>query len=383
MHGLNLAAYGDKGPTRQGLAMGIDDALHVATHAAEVAVLRCPVDIGHAAYVVVIDDGDLAATLHRSNIRKNLRTAFGASRDGNILDIRDRLDSVLRGLRNQVVVHAVLPVDEEVWRDLEAPAQRVQHARSNVFFLVSRLQCLGPVHVHIKRWVVEWLLDVQVGQPGHLVQIRHDLLGDFVIRLNVASFNLDVNRRGQAEIQNLGHDVRRRKIESGPWELPRKLSTKNSNIISGGGMVPAQRHQHIGIVGSNHARGGVHQVIGTEWQADVVENAVDFFRRHFLANGRLYQVCKLRRILNACPGLRADMEAELTAIRIREEVLSEPRRQEKCAEAEREKCWNQDLASHDQTSQQSFLRTADSGEALLKCPLNENKRIARLALPLA
>src|SRR5260370_7070854 len=145
MHGLNLAAYGDKGPTRQGLAMGIDDALHVATHAAEVAVLRCPVDIDHAAYVVVIDDGGLAATLHRSNIGKNLRTAFGASRDGDILDVLDRLDSVLRGLRNQVVVHTVLPVDEEVWRDLKASAHRVQHARTNVFFLVSCLQPLVPL----------------------------------------------------------------------------------------------------------------------------------------------------------------------------------------------------------------------------------------------
>src|SRR5580692_1121437 len=128
MHGLNLAAYGNERPARQCLAMGIDDALHVATHGAKVTILRCPVDIDHAADVVVIDDGDLAATLHRSNICKNLRAALAASRDGDILHVLDRLDSVLRGLRNEVVVHAVLPVYEEVWRNLEAPAQRVQHA---------------------------------------------------------------------------------------------------------------------------------------------------------------------------------------------------------------------------------------------------------------
>src|SRR5580658_8029558 len=108
--------------------MGIDDALHVAAHRAEVTVLRSPVDIDHAAYVVVIDDGDLAPALHRGNIGKNLWIALSASRDGDILDVLDRLDSVLRGLRNQVVIHAVFPVYEEVWRNLEAPAQRVQHA---------------------------------------------------------------------------------------------------------------------------------------------------------------------------------------------------------------------------------------------------------------
>jgi hypothetical protein len=88
MHGLNLAAHSDEGAARECLAMGIDDALHVAAHCAEVTALRCPVDIDHAADVVVIDDGDLAATLHRSNIGKNLRTAFGTSRDGDILDTR-------------------------------------------------------------------------------------------------------------------------------------------------------------------------------------------------------------------------------------------------------------------------------------------------------
>ncbi len=116
-------------------------------------------------------------------------------------------------------------------------------------------------------------------------------------------------------------------------------------------MVPAQRHQHIGIVGSNHARGGVHQVVGAERQADVVENAVDFIGWHLFANGRLYQVGKLRGVFNAGPGLRADVQAELTAIRIGEEVLPKPWRQEKGTEADCEKCRNEDLAVQDQTRQ--------------------------------
>ena len=78
----------------------------------------------------------------------------------------------------------------------------------------------------------------------------------------------------------------------------------------------------------------MHQVVGAEWQADVVENVVDFIRRHLFANGGLYQVGKLCRVLNARPGLRADVQAELTAIRVGEEVLPEPRRQEKGADAE-------------------------------------------------
>ncbi len=334
VHGLHLTSYGDECSTRQRLAVGVDDALYIAANRAKIAVLRRPVDIDHAAYVVVVDDSYLTTPLHRSNIRENLRIALRAASDGDILNVLDRLDSVLRGLRNQVVVHAVLPVDEEHRRDLKAPAQRVQHTRSNVFFLVSRLQCFGPVHSYIERRIIERLLDMQVGQPGDLMQLRHDVLGNVVIGLNVVSFDLNVDRRGQAEIENLGHDVGRQKIEGRPGKLAGKLLAKGTNILRRGVMVLAQRHQHIGVIGAEYARSGVHQVVGTEWQADVVQNVIDFIRRHLFANGGLYQIGKLCRILNARPGLRADVQDELTAIGVGEEILPEPRRQEKDAEAE-------------------------------------------------
>src|ERR1700733_5247544 len=113
--------------------MGIDDALYVAAHRAEIPVLRRPEDIDHAAYVVVVDHGRLASPLHRSNIRENLRVALRAAGNGDILNVLDRLDPVLRGLCDQVVVHAVLPVDKEHRGDLEAYAQRIRCSRSKLY----------------------------------------------------------------------------------------------------------------------------------------------------------------------------------------------------------------------------------------------------------
>src|SRR5579859_1229812 len=124
----------------------------------------------------------------------------------------------------------------------------------------------------------------------------------------------------------------------------------------------------------------MHQVVGTEWQADVVQNVVDFIGRHLLANRGLHLICKLRRVLNASPGLRADVQTELTAIRVREEVLPEPRSQKKGAAADCEKRWNEDLAAHDQASQQAFVSAPDSGEALLEFSLKQRQGIARFAL---
>ena len=127
----------------------------------------------------------------------------------------------------------------------------------------------------------------------------------------------------------------------------------------------------------------MHQVVGTEWQANIVQDAVDFIRRNLFANGGLYQVGQLRRVLNASPGLRADVQAELTAIRVGEEVLPEPRRQEKGADAKSEKCGNEDLAARDQTSQQTLMGGPNTGEALLEFSLKEHQRVTRLAAALA
>src|SRR5271170_1446504 len=181
------------------------------------------------------------------------------------------------------------------------------------------------------------------------MQLRHDLLGDVVIDLHVVSFDLNVDRRGQAEVENLSHDVGRHKIEGCPGKLAGKFLAKGTNVFGGGVMVLAQRYQHIGVIRAKHTRGGMHQVVGAEGQADVVQNVIDFIRGHLFANGGLYQVGNLGGVLNACPGLRADVQAELTAIRVGEEILSEPRRQEKGAETDPEKRRNKDFAAHDQT----------------------------------
>src|SRR5580692_1510308 len=100
------------------------------------------------------------------------------------------------------------------------------------------------------------------------MQLRDNLLGDVVIDLDVVSFDLHVDRRRQAEIENLSHDVRREKIERRSGKLAGKLLAKGANILGGGMMILAQRYQHIGVVGAKHTRGGMHEVVGTEWQAD-------------------------------------------------------------------------------------------------------------------
>jgi hypothetical protein len=135
------------------------------------------------------------------------------------------------------------------------------------------------------------------------------------------------------------------------WKLP--LSEFNTLEATS---VPVSGMQCLGAVHCHIE----HQVVGTERQTDVVQNAIDFIWRHLCANGALYQIRKLCRVLNACPCLRADVQGKLTAIGVGEEVLPEPGRQEKDAEAESKKPRNEDLAMRDETCQQTLVRTPNS-----------------------
>ena len=56
--------------------------------------------------------------------------------------------------------------------------------------------------------VIEVLLDARVGDAGHLANLVQYLVGDLPIALDVGSFDLNIDRRRQAEVQNLRDDIR-------------------------------------------------------------------------------------------------------------------------------------------------------------------------------
>jgi hypothetical protein len=127
-------------------------------------------------------------------------------------------------LCDQVVVHAILPVDEEHRRNLKAPAQTIEYTRSHLLLCIARLRRLGSIDRDVKRWIVERLLDMQIGKAGDLVQLNHDLLGDLMAGLYVAAFNLHIDRGGEPEVEDLGHYIRRQKVKGRTGKLTWKLS---------------------------------------------------------------------------------------------------------------------------------------------------------------
>ena len=73
---------------------------------------------------------------------------------------------------------------------------------------------LGAVHVDVEVRIIEVLLDAGPRCRARGESVIEHADGNFAIGVDVAPVDLNVDGRGQAEIQNLGHDVGRQKRES-------------------------------------------------------------------------------------------------------------------------------------------------------------------------
>src|ERR1035438_1388859 len=163
MHGFELPANAEKAAPWKKMLVGLHDLRNVAPNAGEIATLHRTVNIHHAPDVVVRERFHLIAAVDRRHVGEYLWTNHSRSTDGNVLQIRQRLNCVLRRLRHKVIVHAVLLVQKEDGRGLETAAERNQQAGRDIALAEAALLGLGSVHRYVKLRVVECLLDAQVG----------------------------------------------------------------------------------------------------------------------------------------------------------------------------------------------------------------------------
>ena len=135
------------------------------------------------------------------------------------MDILQRLDDVLRRLSNQVILHAVLPVQKEIWRGLKAAAQRDQQTIGDVARRESALRCLRAVDLDVKSRVIEILLNARIGQAWHMTKLPQQLVRKLAIPVQVRALDLDVNWRRRAEVKNLRDHIGGKKGKSGARKL--------------------------------------------------------------------------------------------------------------------------------------------------------------------
>ena len=74
------------------------------------------------------------------------------------------------------------------------------------------------IHIEVQQWLFKHLVNVDVHGSGDKLDSVGNLLGQLIILLHAAPRELDINRRGHTEVQNLTDNVGRLKEELSPGE---------------------------------------------------------------------------------------------------------------------------------------------------------------------
>ena len=91
--------------------------------------------------------------------------------------------------------------------------------------------------------------------PGTCAQLAQDSVRDLPVAIDVGAVDLDVDRRGQAEVQDLGHDVGRQEDRRSRPGNARGSSARSSRTYSrSGAVVRLQRDHDVGVGGADQAR---------------------------------------------------------------------------------------------------------------------------------
>src|SRR5438445_8671117 len=124
-----------------------------------------------------------------------------------------------------------------MWEKSENFPQRNKQITSNVTLGEPDLAGLRAIHVHMELGLIERLLNAQIDSAGHVTELLQQSVGELAGRFEVGSHDLDVDRRGQAEVQNLADNVGRKKRKRHTREFVSQPEAQIVNILVGRVMV--------------------------------------------------------------------------------------------------------------------------------------------------
>src|SRR5277367_6478653 len=188
----------------------------------------------------------------------------------------------------------------------------------------TQLFCLGTFNSHAEIRLVEGLLNPQVGRTGNVPHFREQVVCVDMISLQVVSDNLNVDRSGQAKIENLADHVSRQKSEGNTRKLFRQFQPELVNVVIGGTMLGRERYKNVCVRRAHGCRVAVGKINAAIRQTNVVDDALDLRRRNLLPNRPLDQVAKVGGFFNAHYRGSTHMKLESAAVNAGEEVPAEP-----------------------------------------------------------
>ena len=208
-HGLNLAAQHDIGAVRNVLSRFLQNAIDIGGQRAEIATLDGAVNVHDRLHVVMRHDARAGAGRDLGKSAQILQGVRLGGRERYVDEIRHRVDAILRHLRDDRIGDPILRIEPEIRVHLLAAGQSDQQAVGDVTLGEADLAGKRAIDLDIDLRVVEHLLDAQVGDAGHRTDALEKIGRISVVGFLIVADHLHVDRRRQAEIEDLRDDVGR------------------------------------------------------------------------------------------------------------------------------------------------------------------------------
>ncbi len=375
-HRFGLAAHDNAATARQVFFDFFDERLEVAQHAAEIAPVHVSININDGNDVVMRDNRRDVHARNARQIRQNLRVTrarlIGADR--HRVELLHGIHGVFRRAHVDEILNADFRINPVSRLHLGAAAQAEQNRIGHVLFRQAEFRRFGTVNGNAELRPVVRLLHAHVHRAGNFFDLLRELHGDGMAGGLIASDDLHVERRGQTEIQRLAYDVRRQKIKSRAGKLTVQPLAQLADVIFRRRVAGFELHEYVRVSRPDDAAGIVTQIDRGIRNADVVENAGDFPRRNFRANGMVDLTGQPLGFLDARAGVRADVQQKLSGIHRREKIPAEHRRQQPGRDAKQEKEHCKRPAMFKTAFQQGAIATPKTVEAVFKGALKFDQR---------
>jgi len=154
-------------------------------------------------------------------------------------------------LHRHLIIDAILEIQPEVRRRQPARTQRGEQRIRHVLLREPDLAGARAINIDAQLGAVHPLLQMDVGRSADLRHPGLDLLGQGKV-FGAGSGDLDIDGRGQAEVQNLAHDIRSRKRELHVRKIALKPFPEHAHIVRRGTvMLRVERHEDFAVGGTD------------------------------------------------------------------------------------------------------------------------------------
>ena len=160
------------------------------------------------------NDGRNVHAGNAGEVVEDLRAVSGphAGADRHRPQLLDGIHRVFRRADVDEIFNADARIEPVGRLHLTAAAQAQQNGIRHALLGQAEVGGFGTVNGNLELCPIVRLLHAHVHRTGYFFDFTGQFFGDGVVRNLIASDNLHVKGRGQAEIQRLAHDVRRQEI---------------------------------------------------------------------------------------------------------------------------------------------------------------------------